>query len=151
MQTALPTSRRRFLRQGVRLTAASSMIMAGMTASSMAANRSAPPASSGKALPQTDHYVLRNVVLEEGFGRDGDEIVETKTARYDITLRDGRFHQISPAGQGDRSLPFWDAQGALLLPSTQDMHIHLDKTFYGGPWQAPRPRKGKTIMDMIAR
>jgi len=33
----------------------------------------------------------------------------------------------------------------------RDMHIHLDKTFYGGPWQAPLPRKGKTIMDMIAR
>jgi cytosine/adenosine deaminase-related metal-dependent hydrolase len=32
----------------------------------------------------------------------------------------------------------------------RDMHIHLDKTFYGGPWQAPRPRQGKTIMDMIA-
>ena len=31
------------------------------------------------------------------------------------------------------------------------MHIHLDKTFYGGPWQAPLPRQGKTIMDMIAR
>ena len=31
------------------------------------------------------------------------------------------------------------------------MHIHLDKTFYGGKWEAPRPRKGKTIMDMIAR
>lgn len=30
------------------------------------------------------------------------------------------------------------------------MHIHLDKTFYSGPWQAPRPRQGKTIMDMIA-
>ncbi|WP_432413354.1 amidohydrolase [Pantoea allii] len=153
MQTASSTSRRRFLRQGVRLTAASSMsmIIAGIAASGVAASANATPVLSPGALPQSNHYVLGNVLLEEGFAREGSEIVATKTARYDITLRDGHFHQFSPAGQGARSLPFWDAQGALLLPSTQDMHIHLDKTFYGGPWQAPRPRKGKTIMDMIAR
>lgn len=37
----------------------------------------------------------------------------------------------------------------MLLPAFCDMHIHLDKTFYGGPWQAPGSREGKTIMDMI--
>ncbi len=30
----------------------------------------------------------------------------------------------------------------LLLPAFKDMHIHLDKTFYGGPWVPPRKRKG---------
>ena len=47
-------------------------------------------------------------------------------------------------------MPRYQANGQLLLPAMRDMHIHLDKTFYGGPWQAPRPRQGKTIMDMIA-
>ena len=30
-----------------------------------------------------------------------------------------------------------------MLPSFRDMHIHLDKTYYGGPWKAPsRPAHG---------
>jgi cytosine/adenosine deaminase-related metal-dependent hydrolase len=36
-----------------------------------------------------------------------------------------------------------------MLPAFKDMHIHLDKTFYGGPWQ-PRVIKNRTIKDMIA-
>ena len=28
-----------------------------------------------------------------------------------------------------------------MLPSFRDMHIHLDKTFYGGPWRPPRKRR----------
>ncbi len=119
-----------------------------MSQTSFAANTTS---HSPAPLPSTDHYLLRNVRLEEGFEREGEEIVATKTGLYDISIRDGKFDQLHPAGQGDASLTAWDAQGALLLPSTHDMHIHLDKTFYGGPWQAPRPRQGKTIMDMIAR
>ncbi|WP_242069749.1 amidohydrolase [Paenibacillus dendritiformis] len=36
-------------------------------------------------------------------------------------------------------LPRIDAQGLLLLPPFREMHIHLDKTYYGGPWKAVRP------------
>ena len=142
------SSRREFLGNGARWAAAGSLLAAGMNQTSFAANTTS---HSPAALPNTDHYLLRNVRLEEGFEREGEEIVATKTGLYDISIRDGKFDQLHPAGQGDASLTAWDAQGALLLPSTHDMHIHLDKTFYGGPWQAPRPRQGKTIMDMIAR
>lgn len=153
MPISLSPSRRDFLGQSVRWTAAGGLLAAGLgqasaaTSSYLPALNPDPPA----ALPQQDHYLLRNVRLEEGFIREDDEIVATRTGLYDISVRDGKIDQLTPAGQGDRSLPSWDAQDALLLPATQDMHIHLDKTFYGGPWQAPRPRQGKTIMDKIAR
>lgn len=108
--------------------------------------------SERPALPRTRHYQLLNVCLEEGFEREGNEVIATRTALYDITINDGKFTAIDPAGSTRNSdLANWDAQGLLLLPRTRDMHIHLDKTFYSGPWQAPRPRQGKTIMDMIAR
>ena len=34
-------------------------------------------------------------------------------------------------------MPKRDAHGYLMLPSFRDMHIHIDKTYFGGPWKAP--------------
>lgn len=42
-----------------------------------------------------------------------------------------------------------DARGLLMLPSFKDMHIHLDKTFYGSKWQATRRGPGG-VKGMIA-
>ncbi|MFT4271785.1 MAG: amidohydrolase family protein [Pantoea sp.] len=147
MQLSSP-SRRDFLSQTVRWTAAGSLLAAGMGH----ASQTVVTHSERPALPRTRHYQLLNVRLEEGFEREGNEVIATRTALYDITINDGKFIAIDPAGSARNSdLANWDAQGLLLLPRTRDMHIHLDKTFYSGPWQAPRPRQGKTIMDMIAR
>ena len=100
---------------------------------------------------QNSHYLIADVRLEEGFERDGDVIVATRTALYTLEIRDGRIAALHAAGSPlPAGLPTYRANGQLALPTMRDMHIHLDKTFYGGPWQAPRPRKGKTIMDMIA-
>ncbi len=97
------------------------------------------------------HYLIADVRLEEGFERDGDVIVATRTALYTVEIHDGRIAALHAAGSPlPAGLPTYRANGQLALPTMRDMHIHLDKTFYGGPWQAPRPRKGKTIMDMIA-
>ncbi|MEG3128467.1 amidohydrolase family protein [Pantoea cypripedii] len=147
MQLSSP-SRRHFLSQSVRWTAAGSLLAAGISHASQTI-----PGEPGRAtLPRASHYQLLNVRLEEGFEQDGGEVIATRTALYDITINDGKFAAFNPAGKArDNTLPNWDAQGLLLLPRTRDMHIHLDKTFYSGPWQAPRPRQGKTIMDMIAR
>jgi len=151
MPTSPSPGRRDFLSQSVRWTAAGGLLAAGFSQASVTASGPSTATKQSTALPHQDRYLLRNVRLEEGFEREGDEIIATRTALYDISVRDGKIDRLQPAGQGDASLPAWDAHGALLLPATQDMHIHLDKTFYGGPWQAPRPRQGKTIMDMIAR
>src|SRR5690606_11797397 len=42
-----------------------------------------------------------------------------------------------------------DAQGLLMLPAIKDMHIHLDKTLYGLPWQALAESR-KTVANRIA-
>nr|WP_246712649.1 amidohydrolase family protein [Rhizobium sp. BK399] len=97
------------------------------------------------------HYLLGNVRLEEGFERDGDVIVATRTALYTLEVKDGKVAALHAAGATlPAGLPTYEAGGQLALPTMRDMHIHLDKTFYGGAWQAPLPRQGKTIMDMIA-
>lgn len=60
--------------------------------------------------------------------------------RVDVTLRDGRIGAIVDRGQPD-STPAQpgrhaiDCGGALLLPAFVDGHCHLDKTFWGAPWQ----------------
>ncbi len=100
---------------------------------------------------QNSHYLIADVRLEEGFEKDGDIIVATRTALHTLEIKDGRIAALHAAGAAlPTGLPTYRANGQLALPTMRDMHIHLDKTFYGGPWQAPRPRKGKTIMDMIA-
>ncbi|OCQ54755.1 N-isopropylammelide isopropyl amidohydrolase [Photorhabdus australis subsp. thailandensis] len=96
------------------------------------------------------HYYLSDVLLEEGFEYDGDTVIGTRTALYTLEIKDGRIAAIHASGTlFNMNLPCYQVQGQLLLPAFRDMHIHLDKTFYGGPWQAPRPCQGKTIMDMI--
>ncbi|MEW2482205.1 amidohydrolase family protein [Mycobacterium sp. NPDC049093] len=60
--------------------------------------------------------------------------------RVDITLRDGRIEAIVDRGQPD-STParsgrhVVDCGGALVMPAFVDGHCHLDKTFWGAPWQ----------------
>jgi len=157
VQNTQQQSRRNFLSNTAKLTAGGALLATGM-ASAQAATQNktdsmakCEDSNAVTSLPAA-HYQLRNVRLEEGFKREGEMIIGTQTALYHLEIKDGKIVAIQPAsGAAASSLPAFDAQGLLLLPATRDMHIHLDKTFYGGPWEAPRPRKGKTIMDMIAR
>lgn len=93
------------------------------------------------------NYTLKNVLLETGFDYDGDEVVRTKTGLFCITITNGKIKSISANKPNDTVAI--DAKGFLMLPSFKDMHIHLDKTFYGGPWQAVRQRRGG-VKGMIA-
>ena len=103
--------------------------------------RPAPPAIAKP--PMTKPYFLRNVRLETGYARDGDEVVETLTELKTLKIDKGVIAAILPASAPlPKGAMAYDANGLLLLPSFRDMHIHLDKTFYGGPWRAPRKRKG---------
>ena len=127
-------------------------------AATVAAGGSAAMTRTTTASVQSDadaaapaHFILSDVTLEDGFVHDQGEIIGTRTGRYDLEIKDGRILSVTPTtAAGSSALPRLSANGRLALPALRDMHIHLDKTFYGGPWQAPRPRKGKTIMDMIA-
>lgn len=92
-------------------------------------------------------FTLKNVLLETGFEYDGDDVVHTKTKLFSITIKDGKISSISTNKPNDSEAI--DAKGLLMLPAFRDMHIHLDKTFYGGPWQAVRNRGGG-VKGMIA-
>ncbi|WP_188540721.1 amidohydrolase family protein [Paenibacillus segetis] len=83
-------------------------------------------------------YWLTNVALETGYHFENGEVIGTETDSFHIQIVDGLIVDIIPANKPiATNLPIHDANHYLLLPSFRDMHIHLDKTYYGGPWKAP--------------
>lgn len=93
------------------------------------------------------NYKLKNVLLETGFIYDGNDFIHTKTDLFTIGIKDGKIVSIE---KNDPDLKdAVNARGYLMLPSFRDMHIHIDKTFYGDGWQATR-RPGNGIKGMIA-
>jgi cytosine/adenosine deaminase-related metal-dependent hydrolase len=85
-------------------------------------------------------FILKNVKLETGFVYDQDEVIKTETGA------DGKVKNVLPNNSLAKGI---DAKGWLMLPAFRDMHIHLDKTYYGLPWQA-HLKKNKSVKDMIA-
>lgn len=85
-------------------------------------------------------YWLCNVRMESGYHYDNGRVTGTKTEICHIRIENGTIAQIvaeAPPIIGD--IPVLDAKQLLMLPSFKEMHIHIDKTYYGGPWKAVRP------------
>lgn len=83
-------------------------------------------------------YWLTNVRLETGYHYEHDTVTGTKTERFHVRIENGKIIEIVTADRPlETSLPKRDAKSYLMLPSFRDMHIHIDKTYYGGPWKAP--------------
>lgn len=82
---------------------------------------------------------LKNVRLETGFEYEDGEVASTKTDLFYIEIENGKITKIAPNQPNAKAV---DAKGFLMLPAFKDMHIHLDKTFYGDQWQAVRKRTG---------
>ena len=91
-------------------------------------------------------YTLKNVRLETGFVYDAQEVIRTKTDLFCIEIEGGKIRAIVA---NDVHADAIDAGEKLMLPAFKDMHIHLDKTLYGLPWQALSPKRN-TVQDMIA-
>ncbi|WP_195575159.1 amidohydrolase [Paenibacillus sp. 1001270B_150601_E10] len=88
----------------------------------------------------TSAYWLTNVRLESGYEREQDQVIGTRTRLVHIRIDGGKLAEIVPAhDQIQDELPKHDVKQRLLLPSFRESHLHLDKTYYGGPWQAVRP------------
>lgn len=153
MQSASHQSRRTFLRHSSGLATASAILgLSGAQSGAADAGTNTDQSRLHITTVTDSHYYLSDLRLEEGFEHEGEVIVGTRTGIYTLEVQHGRIKALHDAGAAlNAALPRYKAQGKLLLPAFRDMHIHLDKTFYGGPWQAPLPRQGKTIMDMIAR
>ncbi|MDQ0067406.1 amidohydrolase [Chryseobacterium lathyri] len=91
-------------------------------------------------------YSLKNVRLETGFEYDEGEVIRTKTSLFSLEIENGTIKAVKPNDPASDAL---DGKGFLMLPAFRDMHIHLDKTLYGLPWQALSPKR-RTVKDMIA-
>ncbi|MFH6996690.1 amidohydrolase [Flavobacterium sp. FlaQc-57] len=134
-------SRKKFLGLGAAATGAA--LFSGIGANAVA--QVLPEDKNGDSLKE---YILINVRLEDGFEyNEKNEVVATKTALYNLHIADGKIKSIT-TGKSALKLKTVDAKGLLMLPGLRDMHIHIDKTYYGGTWNAA-PRKGYTVKDMI--
>ncbi|MDR9856276.1 amidohydrolase [Paenibacillus sp. VCA1] len=87
---------------------------------------------------RSDHFWLTHVRLETGFQMENGAVTGTETGIYHIRVEKGTIAQIEQETfVFEDNLPKMHMNGKLMLPSFRDMHIHLDKTYYGGPWKAP--------------
>lgn len=85
-------------------------------------------------------YWIINARLESGYVWDEDVITETRTELCDLLIENGKITRIVPSSEIlEDGIPKQDAKGLLILPSMAEKHIHLEKTYYGGPWKATRP------------
>lgn len=91
-------------------------------------------------------YSLKNVRLETGFEYDEEEVIRTKTDLFSVDIEAGKIKAVK---KNDPASDALDAKGFLMLPALKDMHVHLDKTLYGLPWQALSPKR-RSVKDMIA-
>lgn len=83
------------------------------------------------------HWII-NVRLEKGFKKDENRITGTETEIVHLEIENGTIKSISKEMPNDSAVKY-DAQNNLLLPSLREMHIHIDKTYYSGPWKACTP------------
>lgn len=89
---------------------------------------------------------IRNVLLETGYATHENNSVSTESALYTVRAEDGIITALEPqdavltAGAGEQ-----DAVGMLAVPPTKEMHVHLDKGHFGGPWQAVIPVEGGVV------
>ncbi|MGE7926325.1 amidohydrolase family protein [Lysinibacillus xylanilyticus] len=89
-------------------------------------------------------YWLKNVQLETGYHYLDGTVTGTETERFHVLVTAGKITDIISVDKPlETNFPVKDAKSYLMLPSFRDMHVHLDKTYYGGPWKAPSiPTKG---------
>lgn len=93
-------------------------------------------------------YWLMNVRLEQGYVKEDGQVVGTHTKICHVRIDGDAIAEIigselEPQGP----LPKYDCKEFLLLPSFEEAHIHLDKTYYDGPWKAVK--KVSSIFERI--
>lgn len=87
-----------------------------------------------------ENYWIKNVRLEKGYKYENGVISSTLTEICHIRMEDGKITNIVPFDTNiNDDLIKYDANQMLMLPTFKEMHIHIDKTYYGGPWKAILP------------
>lgn len=94
-------------------------------------------------------YWITNVRLETGYHYENDKVVGTETGLFHIKIENDKIAElVSGTTPPADELMKHDAKEHLMLPTFKEMHIHIDKTYYSGPWQAIKP--SATILDKFA-
>lgn len=83
--------------------------------------------------------LIKNALLEIGFMEEVNEPTKTETKEFDILIENGEVQAIDTEIDITDMTQTYDAKGKLLLPSLREMHIHVDKTYFSGPWKACKP------------
>lgn len=107
-------------------------------------------ANTTRTIIKGNELVLKNVLLETGFEyNEQGQVWRTKTELFDLHIANGVIVSIEKSGKtkADNVLRV-DMHGMLMLPGFRDMHIHIDKTFYGERWYGD-PKPGRSVKDMI--
>ncbi|HHP5604135.1 TPA: amidohydrolase family protein [Bacillus paranthracis] len=86
-------------------------------------------------------YWLTNVKLECGYVYEEARITSTETEICSLFIEDGKITNILPGIVSEQDGEVVNANGLLALPAFEEMHIHIDKTYYSGPWKACTPVK----------
>lgn len=97
----------------------------------------------------TKRYLLNHIRLESGFIRQNGWVQSTECQEYSLEIDGDKIVAVHEGNLRNPGITCVDGQGRLLLPSTKDEHIHLDKTFYSGPWRAARENNAEDIFQMI--
>lgn len=84
------------------------------------------------------NFWLTNVRIETGYEQPENAVASTKTELVSVRIEGEQIVEITKQGPPVGS-DVVDAQGALIIPAFREMHIHIDKTYYGGPWKAVKP------------
>lgn len=85
-------------------------------------------------------YWLTNVCLETGYQYENGKVIGTETDIFHILIENSKIAEIvSSNTQLDNDFVRYDARKLLMLPTFKEMHIHIDKTYFGGPWKAVKP------------
>ena len=82
---------------------------------------------------------MKDVRLETGFLYEQSRVIRTETELFDVLIEDGKVVEIGKGLKREANDEVVDAGGNLLMPAFREMHIHIDKTYFGGPWKACTP------------
>lgn len=84
-----------------------------------------------------------NVRLATGYKWHEDGSVTTLTSLFTVVSENGIITSLNEQdGMVTARTGEMDAAGLLGIPPAREMHLHLDKGHFGGPWQAVVPVEG---------
>ncbi|MGR3807206.1 amidohydrolase [Pasteurella testudinis] len=145
-------SRRHFLTNSALFAGGCAVVGLSISKTSQAETKNNQSYSEKELIIHDNEYYLYNVIIEKEFNYQNDKIISTKTGLYTLHIKDKKIINIieqQEKNHPEYPLPSYNANGFLIIPPLKDMHIHIDKTWYGLPWQTIS-RKGMSIKDIIA-